>query len=283
MAGTLRITALTGTGAEVSGVDVRRLDQQQFDDIRQAFADYGLLFFRDQQLTETEHLALAERFGQVNVNRFFAAHAQYPQIALVGKEPDQVNNIGGGWHTDHSYDQAPALGSILVARQLPPSGGDTWFTSMYKAYEGLSAGLQQTLLGLRAVHSARHVFGSQGGYQQTEDATSRIKNPAAADGLVDPIHPVVITHPLSGKRALYVNPAFTLHFEGWTADESKPLLDYLYAAASQEAYITRFSWQPGAIAFWDNRATWHFAQNDYQGQARMMHRVTIEGCELAAG
>jgi taurine dioxygenase len=200
---------------------------------------------------------------------------------MVSKEPDQTVNIGGDWHTDHSYDLEPALGSILVARELPATGGDTLFVSMYRAYDSLSAGLKETLEGLNAVHSARHVFGTGG----TDNVTSngRIGNAEAADVLEDPIHPVVIKHPLSGRKALYVNPGFTVRFEGWSVEDSQPLLDYLYQHASQDNFVTRFKWAPGSIAFWDNRATWHFALNDYQGQHRVMHRITIEGCALAAG
>ena len=282
MAEKTRITTLPGSGAEITGVDLTDLAVGELEQIKQAFSDHGVVFFRDQHLTEADHITLAERFGTINVNRFFKAHADFPQIALVGKEPDQLTNIGGGWHTDHSYDVEPALGSILVARQLPTTGGDTWFSSMYKAYEGLSDGLKAVLGDLKAVHSARHVFGSAGGYNNDPDTQQRIGNTTAADEMGDPIHPVVITHPLSGRKALYVNSAFTLRFEGWTAEESKPLLEYLYQAAVNETYITRFQWRPGSVAFWDNRATWHNAQNDYQGQARMMHRITIEGCALTS-
>jgi len=282
MSNHIKITVLPGTGAEITGIDLRDLAAGEFEQIKQAFSDHGVVFFRDQNLTETDHITLAERFGKINVNRFFKSHADFPQIALVGKELDQLTNIGGGWHTDHTYDFEPALGSILVARQLPATGGGTWFTNMYKAYEGLSDGLKEALSGLNAVHSARHVFGSAGDYKNSADTNQRIINSTAADELGDPIHPVVITHPLSGRKALYVNAAFTLRFEGWTVEESQPLLDYLYQAAINESYITRFEWRPGSVAFWDNRASWHNAQNDYQGQARMMHRITIEGCALTA-
>lgn len=276
----MQLQELPGTGIEITGIDLRRPEPDEFDCVIRCFAEHGLVFFRDQQLDERDHIALAERFGAVNVNRFFAAHADHPQIALVAKEADQAINIGGGWHTDHSYDAEPALGSILVARELPRSGGDTWFASMYDAFDTLSDGLKQTLLGLRAVHSARHVFGTGGGYEAETDATDRIGNAGTADLLEDVVHPVVIRHPLSRRPALYVNPAFTLRFEGWSAEESRPLLEYLYEHATREERICRFAWRPGSIAFWDNRATWHFAQNDYAGERREMHRITIEGCAL---
>ena len=275
----LIINTLQGCGAEVSGVDLRQVTENEFDKIRQAFSEHGLLFFLGQELSELDHIQFAEKWGKININRFFTAHENHPQLAMVTKEPEQDVNIGGGWHTDHSYDFEPALGSILVARELPATGGDTWFCNMYKAYDGLSEGLKETLLGLRAVHSARHVFGSvNADYEKA--SSGRITNSGAADVLADPVHPVVVKHPLSGKLCLYVNSAFTLRFEGWTAEESAPLLAYLYEQAPSEANVTKFKWQPGSVAFWDNRATWHYALNDYQGQRREMHRITIEGCAL---
>ena len=272
-----------GAGAEIIDVDLMNLAAEELDAIKQAYADYGLIFFRDQSLDEHGHINLAKKFGSINVNRFFAAHSDYPEIAIVVKEAHQETNIGGDWHTDHSYDLEPAMGSILVAKDLPQTGGDTLFVSMYDAFERLSDGLKKTLRGLRAVHSGRHVFGSGQGYDDDTDAASnRISNTDAGDQLVDPTHPVIISHPLSGKEALYINPAFTLQFEGWSAEESAPLLQYLYKQTVPESSVCRFKWQPGSIAFWDNRATWHFAENDYQGLRREMHRITIDGCLLKA-
>ena len=277
------INTLPGVGAEILGVDIAGgLASSELDTIKQTFSEHGLVFFRNQKITEADHIEFAEVFGDINVNRFFAANPEYPQIAMVSKEPDQLENIGGGWHTDHSYDQEPALGSILVARELPASGGDTWFASMYKAYESLSDGLKETLEGMSAVHSAKHVFGPKGEYETTGSGGGRIGNAGAAVEMEDPIHPVVISHPISGRKALYVNAGFTLRFDGWTDEESAPLLAYLYERAVADENITRFKWENGSIAFWDNRATWHFAQNDYPGQRRIMHRVTIEGCALQA-
>jgi taurine dioxygenase len=278
----VRVRKRQGAGAEIMGITLADMSADDFRAVQAAFNEHGLLFFRNQSLNEREHIALAQRFGRINVNRFFAAHPDYPEIALVAKEPDQSINIGGAWHTDHSYDQEPALGSILVARELPPVGGDTAFASMYGAYDALSPGLQKTLESLRAVHSARHVFGKGGGYEQEgNDLKGRIGNSDRAEQLSDVIHPVVIRHPLSGKKALYVNPAFTVKFENWTEADSRELLDYLYGVATREENVCRFHWEPGSIALWDNRATWHFASNDYQGHRRIMHRITIEGCALS--
>ena len=265
-------------GAEVRGVDLNRLTDEELDEIRSAFADHEVLFFPAQNLTPEAHIGFAERVGEININRFFRAVDGYPQVAEVLKEPDQEQNIGGGWHTDHSYDQIPALGSMLYAREVPPSGGDTLFASTSAAYEGLSEGLQRTLRDLRAVHSSRHVFGvgADRGYQ----TGGRIGNAEAATQ--DAVHPVVIEHPLSGRPCLYVNPGFTLHIEGWTPEESAPLLEMLYRHIGRPEHTYRLRWDAGTLAFWDNRATWHWAVNDYQGQRRLMHRITLDGAPLGA-
>jgi taurine dioxygenase len=263
-------------GAEIAGVDLSEpLTEAVRETIRKTLADRGVVFFRDQSLTEEQHIGLARRFGNINVNRFFTHADGYPEIALVVKEPDQTRNIGGGWHTDHSYDQTPALGSILYAREVPPTGGDTLFSSMYAAYGALSDGLKRTLGGLLAVHSSRHVFGVP-----RPDMQGRYRNAEAA--VQDAVHPAVITHPESGRKALYVNPGFTLRFDGWTKEESQPLLEFLYRHAAKPEFGCRFVWRNGSIAFWDNRSTWHYAVNDYQGERRLMHRITVEGCPLAA-
>ena len=269
-------------GAEICGIDIARgVSEQQLADLRQAYIDYGVIFLRDQDITPEQHIAFAERWGQININRFFRPTDDYPMIAEVRKEADQKANIGSRWHTDHSYDQCPALGSILYAREVPSVGGDTLFASMYAAYQGLSDGLKRMLLSLRAEHSSRHSFGASA-YTEAEidDLGGRLGNAAAATQ--DALHPVVIRHPLSGLPALYVNREFTVKFEGWTAEESQPLLEYLYAQASQNEYTCRFHWRKGSIAIWDNRATHHCALNDYHGERRLMHRITIDGEDLHA-
>jgi len=277
---TVEVRRLTGgCGAEVLGVDLESMSNRQWDEVQQAFTEHGVIFFRDQELTPEQHIAFARRWGPIDINRYFTPVAGHPEIAEVRKEKDQTTNIGGGWHTDHSYDAIPAMGSILLARETPPSGGDTLFASMYAAYEGLSAGLKRALEGLRALHSADHVYGPDGVYAAT-DLKDMLKGQGERTGA---IHPVVITHPVSGRKALYVNPAFTLRFEGWTREESVPLLTYLYAQAIRPEITCRLQWTPGAIAIWDNRSTWHFAKNDYQGHRRLMHRITLAGAPLGAG
>ena len=266
-----------GVGVELSNIDIGNgVNDAEFSSIQQAFIDNGLVFLHNQNMTPEQHIEFAERWGDININRFFPKVSGYEKIAAVVKEKDQIVNIGGGWHTDHSYDKIPAMGSILLARETPPVGGDTLFACMYKAYELLSDGLKKTLEGMNAVHSSRHVFGDQSEYKKSLE--DRFGNSDLATQ--DAVHPVVITHPESGRKALYVNPGFTIHFEGWTANESKPLLDYLYQHATLMEHTTRFKWAEGSIAIWDNRCTWHYALNDYHGARREMHRITLEGSPL---
>ena len=278
---TIKVNPLGGAlGAEISGIDLNEvISDEQLTEVRQVFGQYAVIFFRNQNLSPENEIRFAKRWGEINTNRFFSSVEGYPQIALVVKEPDQKNNIGGSWHTDHSYDIAPALGSMLFAHEVPVSGGDTVFASMYKAYDTLSGGLKSTLSNLRARHSSAHVFGAARAANGNDDTVGRIKNPEAATQ--EAIHPVVISHPETGRKSLYVNPGFTLGFEGWSDEESKPLLEYLYAHAARPEFTCRFQWKAGSIAFWDNRATWHLAVNDYQGHRRMMHRITIEGIPLS--
>ncbi|QLC23789.1 TauD/TfdA family dioxygenase [Parasphingopyxis algicola] len=277
----ISIAPCNGPGAEIGNVDLsQELSEEDFSTIRQAFADHGLIFFRDQNITPEQHIAFAKRWGDININRFFTPVDGYPEIAEVRKEPNQTTNIGGGWHTDHSYDAEPATGSILVARELPPQGGDTMFADMAAAHDALDDETKDKLDGLEAIHSSKHIFGGEAAYRSESDAGERLQNANAADALDDVVHPVVITHPLSGRKILYVNAAFTVGIRGWSQEDSMKLLMPLYAHAAQNRFVTRFEWQPGSIAFWDNRATWHYALNDYQGERRVMHRITLEGCAL---
>ena len=265
-------------GAEISGINLNEpLDPRAAKEILRATGDYGMTYFRDQDLTPEEHLRFARSLGEININRFFGTVEGQTEIAEVRKEPEQKFNIGGGWHTDHSYDEIPALGSILLARTVPDRGGDTLFANMYAAYEALSPGLKETLSNLRAAHSSRHVFGETS--KMPADLKDRLGN--AEKAVQDTYHPAVITHPLSGRKALYVNPGFTLKFEGWSGEESRALLDHLYRHASQPQFTYRFQWREGSMAFWDNRCTWHYALNDYHGKRRVMHRITLAGCALA--
>ncbi len=272
----MEVKPLTGgLGAEIVGADIRCEDQ--FDAIKSAFAEYSVIALRGQSVSPQEHLTFARRFGPINVNRFFKPVDGHPEIAMVLKEEDQKEAVGEGWHTDHSYDQEPAMGSILHALEVPPQGGDTLFVSMAAAYEALSPTMRGFLDGLWAVHSSRHVFGAS--IMDTEAAKSgRLGNAEAATQ--DALHPVVITHPLSGRRGLFVNPVFTTEIKGLRADESAAVLGMIYDLCKQPEFQCRLRWQEGDIAIWDNRATWHKAINDYHGFRRLMHRVTVEGVAL---
>ena len=275
---TINVKPLSGNiGAEIDGVNLKKISKEQFKEIKIVFGKYGVIFFRNQNLSPEEEIIFAELWGEININRFFTNLEGYPKIALVSKEPDQKKNIGGAWHTDHTYDLEPAMGSILFAHQVPKKGGDTLFSSMYAAYETLSDGLKDTLKNMYGRHSSRHVFGTSRA-ERNDDTVGRIINSEKAKQ--DAIHPVVITHPQTGKKALFVNPTFTLGFDGWSDEDSKPLLNYLYSHATKPEFTCRFKWEEGSIAFWDNRSTWHLAVNDYHGQRRVMHRITINGTRL---
>jgi taurine dioxygenase len=260
-------------GVEAIGVDLSRIDDASFTALRGALDDKGVVFVRDQTLTPEAHIAFARRWGDIDVNNYFPANTRYPEIAEVRKSETQTTNIGGGWHTDHSYDQVPAMGSILIARETPPTGGDTLFAGMGAVFDSLSEGMKGTLRTLRAVHSADHIYSADGIYAQTDQAA----NLKGHDVRTRAVHPVVIRHPRSGREILYVNPAFTLGIEGWSREESMALLGYLYGVAMRPEFHCRLQWSPGSVAIWDNRSTWHFAMNDYQGHARLMHRITISG------
>lgn len=275
----LEVRPLPGVGAELLGVDLSAgVSDAEFAAMRAAYAEHGVIFFRDQNISEEEHIAFARRWAPIDINRFLSAHPRYPEIAVLSKEPDQTENIGGAWHTDHSYDHIPAMGSILVARQLPPAGGNTLFASMYAAHDALPEQMQRKLAPLTAVHSAKHIFG-KGSFYSTARG-DRIGNADAADALEDSVHPVVIEHPLSGKKVLYVNFAYTRRIRELPEDESRELLLELYQHCMKPEFAYEFVWRPGSIAFWDNRSTWHMARNDYQGHRREMHRITLEGQPL---
>ena len=275
----MRVSDTNSMGVEISDIDLSQdVSSADLDSLKSLYAENGVIFIRDQDLTPERHIEIAEMFGDINVNRFFTPVENYPRIAEVRKEPEDKFNIGEGWHTDHSYDQIPAMGSILYAREVPATGGDTMFANMYAAYDGLPDERKAQLLTMKAHHSSRHTFGMKDAIP--EELEKKFRN--LENAVQDALHPVVIRHPLSGKPALYVNSDFTLRFDGMTKEESQPLLDELYAHSVQPEYVYRFKWRKGSIAFWDNRATMHFAVNDYHGQRRLMHRITLEGVPLSA-
>ncbi|HVC57073.1 MAG TPA: TauD/TfdA family dioxygenase [Stellaceae bacterium] len=266
-------------GAIVDGVDLSRdLDNATASDLHQALLDHCVIFFRDQHLTPEQHLALGRRFGSLNVHEFVEAMPGHPEILVVAKNEADTKNFGGGWHSDVTYLDEPALGSILYALDVPDYGGDTMFANQYLAYEALSPGMQRMLDGLTAIHSARHVYGTDAdndyARRQGLSAMKITRNEAAHR---ETEHPVVRTHPETGRKSLYVNRNFTVRFKDMTVEESRPLLNYLYEHAVRPEFTCRFRWERGSIAFWDNRCVQHYALNDYNGQRRVMHRVTIDG------
>jgi taurine dioxygenase len=275
MSQSLQIRRVAGAlGAEISGVDLaQELSDATIAAIRQALLDHQVVFFRDQALSPARQVAFGARFGPLNIHPYVAGMADHPQVMEVVKEPEDRANFGGGWHSDMSFLERPAIGSILYAVETPEFGGDTLFASQAAAFEALSPGLQATLEGLNAVHSASREYSAQGHSAQKRKSMAI----AEADGLVGEFtHPMVLTHPETGRKALYVNPAFTLKIEGWKTSESKALLDYLFQHCRYEGFTCRFNWRPGSVAFWDNRSVWHFALNDYPGQRRHMRRVTVD-------
>jgi taurine dioxygenase len=275
---TISVTPIAGAlGAELGGVDLAgTLSDDLIGDIRAALLKHHVIFFRDQHLTPQHHLAFGRRFGELQVHDFVEGIADNEEILEVRKEAEETRNFGGGWHTDVSYLERPALGSVLYAHEVPEYGGDTLFANQCLAYETLSDGMKAMLGGLTAIHSARRPYGPNA--ERAHDygpSSMRFIFSEAAHAETE--HPVVRTHVETGRKSLYVNRTFTIRFKDMTEAESAPLLNYLCDHAVRPEFTCRFRWQPGSIAFWDNRCVQHNAINDYHGQRRVMHRVTIEG------
>jgi taurine dioxygenase len=260
-------------GAEVSGVDLSTdLSADTVAALRRAWLEHLVLFFRDQPLPPARFLAFARCFGEPIEYPFVKGLPDFPEIIPVLKLAHEKVNFGGVWHSDTTYLDVPPMASMLVAREVPPAGGDTLFANMYLAYETLSDGMQHLLAPLRAVASSSKADASR----TRED---RLKDSARTDAREEYVatHPVVRVHPETGRRALYVNVAHTLRFEGMTVEESTPILRFLFDHLTRPELTCRFRWQPGSIAFWDNRCAQHNAINDYAGHRRSMHRITLAG------
>jgi taurine dioxygenase len=260
-------------GAEIFGVDLaERLDDGTIEELRAALLEHVVIFFRDQQLTPAQLLALAERFGEAAEYPLIKGLPECPLVLPVIKEPHERVNFGGIWHSDTTYLERPALGTLLYALETPPVGGDTMFANMYLAYEALSEGMQRLLGSLQAVNVAGKAI-----TLKTREAMHSKRGTTADPEATSAVHPVVRTHPETGRRALYVNLAHTLRFTDMTEEESAPLLEYLFAHQINPEFTCRFRWRPGSLAFWDNRASLHYPLNDYHGHRRVMHRVTLVG------
>ena len=275
---TISVTPIAGAlGAEIGGVDLAgKLPDGVIAEIRAALLKHHVIFFRGQHLSPEQHLSFGRRFGELQVHDFVEGMDDNQEILEVRKEADEVLNFGGGWHTDVSYLERPALGSVLYAHAVPEYGGDTLFANQHLAYETLSDGMRAMLDGMTAIHSARRPYGVNAPRAfATGPSSMTFHFTEAAHGEVE--HPVVRTHVETGRKSLYVNRTFTLRFKDMTEAESAPLLDYLCDHAVRPEFTCRFRWQKNSIAFWDNRCVQHNAINDYHGQRRVMHRVTIEG------
>ncbi|MDX1486496.1 MAG: TauD/TfdA family dioxygenase [Alphaproteobacteria bacterium] len=263
------------TGMEVLGADLREpLSEAAYLEMRHALCDTGVICFRGQDLSCAQHLAFAKRFGDVPPAEFLKTPDGFPEIGIVGKEPDETRNVGGNWHSDHSFDTHAPLGAVLYARELPERGGDTLFANMGAAFDSLTEGLKQTLRGLEAVHAKAQSWHAD---TRPDRAVSAAEMARHDEEFRDRqcVHPVVTRHPETGREILFINPTYTSHFVGWSYRESRPLLDYLFAHATSPENTCRFHWEEGSIAFWDNRSALHYALNDYHGQRRIMHRATI--------
>lgn len=269
----LTILPMTPTiGAEIEGVDLTRpLTAATVSALRQALLDWKVLFFRDQDITTDQHLAFSRNFGELEVHPFAPQKPGYPEVLAITHD-EKSRGRENTWHSDVTWRLEPSLGSILRALEIPPVGGDTLFADMYAAYDGLSDEVKAKIDGAVAVHDFTHFRAGmrKRGKSEAEIEAFNQQYPMAE-------HPVVRTHPETGRKAIYVNAAFTLHIVGMEKDESDALLKHLYAQAAIPEYQCRFRWTPNAIAFWDNRASQHYAASDYFPAVRKMERVTVIG------
>jgi taurine dioxygenase len=258
-------------GAEIHRVDLSQpLAKDVIAEIRRAYLDHLVIFFRDQKLTPQQQLAFAERFGEPMPYPQLRGLPECPLITAVIKLEHEHVNFGGIWHSDTSYLERPPMASMLYAIEIPPYGGDTLFANQYVAYETLSDGLKKTLGSLTGINTSAKAEVSRTREDRLREAGAELK-------VLIGEHPVVRTHPETGRKSLYVNVGHTARFKGWTDAESEPLLEFLFHHQVQPEFTCRFTWQPGSLAFWDNRCTLHNPVNDYHGFKRIMHRVTLAG------
>ena len=268
----MEIRRLAGAlGAEVLGVQLNQeLSAGVAAEVRKAFLEHQVIFFRDQALTPAQFMAFAQRMGTPIEYPFVKGIDGFPEVIEVKKLEHERSNFGGIWHSDTSYLQEPPIGSMLLARELPPYGGDTIFASQYLAYEALSEGMRRVLERLVAVNSSAKA-------DVTKTREDRVKERGARSEELVAEHPVVRTHPETGRKALYVNVAHTARFKGMTEEESLPLLNFLFQHQVKPEFTCRFQWRAGSLAFWDNRCVQHNPVNDYHGHRRVMHRITLAG------
>ena len=268
-------------GAEIHGIDLsEKLDDTTFATVRQALHDYLVIFFRNQTITPDQHLAFGRLFGQVETHAYAKGLPSHPEILPVIKEAeDRAANFGGIWHSDVAFHEIPPMGQILYALEVPEAGGDTIFVNMYRAYEALSDTMKELLYGMKAVHTGQRSYGvsnSQVTLRQ-EKFSKSMDVKVKEDASHEMVHPIVRTHPETGRKSLYVSAISIQRFDGMTKEESRPLLKFLKEHARRPEFTCQFRWKRHSIAFWDNRCTQHYALNDYHGHRREMHRVTIAG------
>src|SRR5258706_2849082 len=258
-------------GAEIRGVDLSvPLSESLAKEIRKAFLENLVVFFRDQPLTPDEFMAFAGRIGEPVEYPLVKGIAGYPKIIEVKKLEHERAAFGAIWHSDTAYLEHPPMASMLLAREVPPVGGDTLFANMYLAFDALSDGMKKLLLQLTAINSSTKADASR-----TREDAVKTSGKETADFAAE--HPVVRTHPETGRKALYVNSGHTVRFAGWTEEESAPLLKYLFDFQTRPEFTCRFSLRPGSIALWDNRCAQHNPVNDYHGHRRVMLRITLAG------
>jgi len=272
---TIHVAPIAGAlGAEIGGVDLASdLDDSTVAEIRRAWLQHLVVFFRGQELSPAAFLAFARRIGEPVEYPFVKGIEGFPEIIAVTKLPHETVNFGGIWHSDTAYLERPPMATMLVAREVPPYGGDTMWSNMYAAYDALSPGMQHMLDGMRAVNSSALADVSKTREDRIRDSGYDADREYVAE------HPVVRTHPETGRKALYVNVAHTARFVDMTDDESRPLLRYLFAHATRPEFTCRFRWEVGSLALWDNRCAQHNPINDYHGYTRSMHRITLAGDE----
>ena len=271
---TITVTPLAGAiGAEIGGVDLAvELDDGVMAEVRQAWLDHLVVFFRGQHLDNGRFLAFARRIGEPIEYPFVRGSDEHPEIIAITKLPHETVNFGGIWHSDTTYLDQPPMATMLIAREIPPVGGDTMFANQYAAYEALSPGLQAVLEPLRAINSS-----ALADVSKTREDRVRDAGDPDAGRVFEASHPVVRTHPETGRKSLYVNVAHTSRFEGMTEEESRPLLQYLFRHQVKPELTCRFRWEVGSLALWDNRCAQHNPVNDYHGHKRMMNRITLRG------
>ncbi|HEY4943224.1 MAG TPA: TauD/TfdA family dioxygenase [Rhizomicrobium sp.] len=270
----MKVSRIAGAlGAEISGIELSAdLSPATVAELRQIWLEHLVLFFHDQNLPPARLLALARRFGEPMDYPFLKGLDDFPQVTTVAKLEHETVNFGGIWHSDTTYLPQPPSATLLIAREVPPQGGDTLFANQYLAYETLSAGLRRLLEGLHAVSSSANADASKTREDRIRESG---KNDVAEEFTTT--HPVLRTHPETGRKSLYVNPAHTVRFEGMTDEESAPLLQLLFRHQVRAEFTCRFSWRIGSLALWDNRCALHNPVNDYQGYRRIMHRITLKG------